>query len=144
MAGSWNTNTKSWMDPSMPPMESKGTCEQKMLLDGRFLHQKCTGDFRGSSFTGMGFTGYDNHTKKYVSIWMDSMGTGMYFFEGTASADGMTITQVSHYDDPIEGPMDLRSVTKIVDNHTEIFEMYGTGKDGKETKMMEITYTRKP
>jgi len=38
--------------------------------------------------------------------------------------------------------MKLRGVTKIVDANTEIFEMYGTGKNGKD--MMEITYTRKP
>jgi len=25
---------------------------------------------------------------------------------------------------------------------TQIFEMYGPGKDGKETKMMEMTYTK--
>ena len=143
MAGSWNTKTKSWMEPKKPPMESTGTCEQKMLLDGRFLQQECTGDMMGSPFTGIGVTGYDNHTKKYVSTWMDSMGTGIYFFEGTASADGKTITQKGRYDDPIEGPMKWRAVTKIVDDNTQVFEMYGTGKNGKDTKMMEITYTRK-
>jgi hypothetical protein len=144
LAGSWATKTKSWMDPSKPPMESAGSCEQKMLLDGRFLHQECTGDMMGQQFTGIGVNGYDNHTKKYVSTWMDSMGTGIYFLEGTASADGKTITQKGQYDDPIEGRMKLRGVTKIVDSNTEIFEMYGTDKSGKERKMMEITYSRKP
>jgi hypothetical protein len=143
MEGSWTTKTKSWMEPNKPPMESNGSCEQKMLLDGRFLQQECTGEMMGQPFTGIGVTGYDNHTKKYVSTWMDSMGTGIYFMEGTASADGKTITQKGRYDDPTEGPMELRGVTKIVDDNTEVFEMYGTGKDGKEMKMMEITYTRK-
>ncbi|MGH7233018.1 MAG: DUF1579 domain-containing protein [Nitrospiraceae bacterium] len=144
LEGSWNTKTKSWMEPNKPPTESTGSCEQKMLLGGRFLQQECTGDMMGQSFTGIGVTGYDNHTKKYVSTWMDSMGTGIYFMEGTASADGKTITQKGSYKDPIEGPMKLRGVTKIVDNNTEIFEMYGTGKKGKGMKMMEIIYTRKP
>lgn len=144
LAGSWTTKTKSWMEPNKPPTESDGSCEQKMLLDGRFLQQECTGDMMGQPFTGIGVIGYDNHTKKYVSTWMDSMGTGIYFMEGTASADGKTITQNGQYDDPIEGRMKLRGVTKIVDLNTEIFEMYCTGKKSKETKMMEITYTRKP
>jgi hypothetical protein len=142
-AGSWNTKTKEWMDPKAPPMESTGTCEQKMLLDGRFLQQECTGEMMGESFTGIGVTGYNNHTKKYVSTWMDSMGTGIFSMEGT-SADGKTITLKGPYDDPIEGPMKLRAVWKLVDDNTQVFEMYGTGKKGKETKMMEITYTRKP
>jgi len=143
LAGSWSTKTKSWMEPNKPPMESTGSCEQKMLLGGRFLQMECTGDMMGQPFTGIGVNGYDNHTKKYVSTWMDSMGTGIYYMEGTASADGKTITQKGQYDDPIEGRMKLRGVTKMVDANTQIFEMYGTGKRGKEMKMMEITYTRK-
>jgi hypothetical protein len=39
--------------------------------------------------------------------------------------------------------MKWRSVTRIVDDNTHVFEMYGTDKKGKEEKMMEITYTRK-
>jgi hypothetical protein len=143
LAGSWSTTTKAWTDPDKPPMESTGSCEQTMLLGGRFLHMECTGDMMGQSFTGIGLNGYDNHTKKYMSTWMDSMGTAIYYMEGTAGADGKTITQRGHYDDPIEGPMKLRSVTKLLDENTEIFEMYGTSKGGKERKMMEITYRRK-
>ena len=143
MAGSWNTRTKCWMQSNKAPMESTGTCQQKMLLGGRFLQQEFTGEMMGSPFTGIGMAGYDNHTRKHVSTWMDSMGTGIYFFEGSAGADGKTITQTSRYDDPVQGPMQWRAVTRIVDDNTLVFEMYGTGKSGKEEKMMEITYTRK-
>ena len=143
MAGSWDTKIRSWMEPGTLPMESTGTSEQKMILGRRFLQQEFTGEMMGGTFTGIGVTGYDNHTKKYVSTWMDSMGTGIFFFEGTGSADGKTITQESRYDDPIKGPMKWRSVTKIVDANTHVFEMFGTDKSGKEEKMMEITYTRK-
>jgi hypothetical protein len=97
----------------------------------------------GSPFNGIGFTGYDNNTKKYVSTWMDSMSTGILFFEGTADAGGKTITQKSRYNDPAKGPAEWRSVTRIVDDNTEIFEMFNSVKGGKEEKMMEITYTRK-
>jgi hypothetical protein len=143
LAGTWTTKTKSWMDPSQPPMESTGTCEQKVLLDGRFLQQECTGDMMGQKFNGFGLMAYDNFTKKYKATWMDSMGTGLYVFEGTGSADGKTINMTSSWEDPIEGPMKARTVTKIIDNNNQIFEMYGTGKLGKEIKMMEMTYTRK-
>jgi len=143
MAGSWITKTKSWMEPNKPPMETTGACEQKMLLDGRYLQQEFTGEMMGSPFTGIGVIAYDKHTKKYVSTWIDSMSTGIYYFEGTASADGKTITQESRYDDPVQGPMKYRAVTRIADDKTFVFEMYGTGKKGKEGKMMEMTYNRK-
>ena len=142
MAGSWSTRIKTWMGPDSPPMESRGTSEQKMLLGGRFLQQEFTSEMMGG-YSGIGFTGYDNHTKKYVSTWMDSMSTGILFFEGTADAGGKTITQKSRYNDPVKGPAEWRSVTRIVDDNTEIFEMYNSVKGGKEEKMMEITYTRK-
>jgi len=142
MEGSWNTKTKSWMEPNKPPMETAGTCEQKMILGGRFLKQKCSGDMMGKTFEGVGLTGYDNQTKKYTSTWMDSMSTTLHVMEGTSSDDN-TITQEGQYTCPIRGEMKLRSVTKVVDQNTNIFEMYGTDKSGQEMKMMEITYTRK-
>lgn len=142
MEGSWNTKTKSWMEPNKPPMETAGRCEQKMILGGRFLKQKCSGDMMGKTFEGVGLTGYDNQTKKYTSTWMDSMSTTLHVMEG-ASGDDNTITQEGQYTCPIRGEMKLRSVTKMVDQNTNIFEMYGTDKSGQEMKMMEITYTRK-
>jgi hypothetical protein len=143
LAGSWTTKTKSWMEPDKPPMESTGTCEDKALLDGRFLQQECTGEMMGQPYTGIGVHGYDNLTKKYVTTWMDSMGTGIFVMDGTASADGKTITLHGSHPDPMGGVMKHRAVWKIVDANTQTFEMYHKGKDGKEMKMMEITYTRK-
>ncbi len=144
MEGSWNTKVKSWPAPDQPPMESAGTCQQAMILGGRFLRQEFTGAMMGSVFNGIGFTGYDNHTKKYVSTWMDSMNTAILIFEGTGSADGKSFTQETHYyDNPMKGSMKWRSVTKVVDDRTWIFELHGVDKKGKEERMMEITYTRK-
>jgi hypothetical protein len=143
MAGSWEAKVKSWMGPDTPPMESIGTSEYKLVLGGRFLQQEFTGDMMGTRFSGIGFAGYDNHTKKFVSTWMDSMGTGILFFEGTAGPDGKTITQENRHDDPIKGPMKWRSVTRIVDENTHSFELYGVDQGGREEKVMEITYTRK-
>ena len=142
MAGSWNTSGRFWMEPGKPPVESKGRCEQKMILDGRFLQEEFTGDMMGAPFTGLSFMGYDNHTGKYVSTWMDNMSTTVMVFEGTAGADGSTITQTSRYDDPVKGPMEWRSVMRVVDGDTVEFEMFTTDRSGKEEKMMEMTYTR--
>ena len=143
LAGSWTTKTKSWMEPDKPPMESTGTCEDKTLLDGRFLRQECIGEMMGQPYTGIGVHGYDNLTKKYVTTWMDSMGTGIFVMDGTASADGKTITLHGSHPDPMGGVMKHRAVWKFVDANTQTFEMYHAGKDGKDMKMMEITYTRK-
>ncbi len=144
LEGSWATQTKEWMEPNKPPMESSGSCEMKMLLSGRFLHQECRGTMMGQSFSGIGISGYDNIGKKYVSTWMDSMATGIFMMEGTATADGKTITLKGEHKAPNGGTMKHRALWKIVDSNNQIFEMFGTHQGSPETKMMEIIYTRKP
>lgn len=144
LAGSWTTTTKEWMEPGKPPTESNGTAEMKMLLDGRFLYQEYNAQMMGQSFSGIGIDAYDNISKKYVTAWMDTMGTGIFVMEGTASADGKTITLKGSHPEPGGGRMTHRAVWKIVDNNNQQFDMYGAHHGGKETKLLEITYTRKP
>jgi len=143
MAGSWNAKSWCLMEPGGERIDATGTSEQKIVLDGRFVQQDYKGDMMGTPFTGIGFTGYDNHAGKYVSTWMDSMGTCIYFFEGTASADGKTITQTGSVDDPVRGPLTWRSVTSFLDDNNYKCEMYTRDDSGKEEQMAEITYTRK-
>ncbi|MGB0911157.1 MAG: DUF1579 domain-containing protein [Nitrospirales bacterium] len=144
LAGSWVTKTKEWMDPGKPHMESTGSCEMKMLLSSRFLQQECNGSMMGQPFSGIAINGYDNIGKKYVSIWMDSMATGIFVMEGAASADGKTITLMGEHESPMGGTMKHRAIWKIADSNNQVFEMYGTHPGSPESKMMEITYTRKP
>ena len=144
LAGSWTTTTKEWMEPGKPPSESTGTAEMKMLLDGRFLYQEYNAQMMGQPFSGVGIDAYDNMTKKYVTAWIDTMGTGIFMMEGTASADGKTITLRGSHPEPGGGKMTHRAVWKIVDNNTQTFDMYGAHHGGKEMKVLEISYTRKP
>jgi hypothetical protein len=144
LAGSWTTKTKEWMEPGKPPTEAAGSVEMKMLLDGRFLQQDFTGEMMGQPYNGMGITGYDNLSKKYVSIWLDTMGTTPFMMEGTGNADGKTITLKGQHAEPGGGHMTHRAVWKIVDSNTQTFDMWGNHGGGKEMKVMEIVYTRKP
>jgi hypothetical protein len=142
--GSWKTKVKTYMQPGQPPVESEGSAEHQMALGGRFLRQEFSAEMMGGQYEGLGFTGYDNHTGKFTSIWMDNMSTTIMVFEGTGSPDGKTVTMESpEYDDPVRGPLRWRSVSRVVDENNEFFEMYTIGSDGQEHKMMEIVYERK-
>ncbi len=143
LAGSWTTQSKEWMEPGKPPVESTGVAEMKMLLDGRFLQQKFSGNMMGQPYSGIGISAYDNIRERYVSIWMDTMSTGIFTMEGTASADGRTITLTGQHAEPGGGQMTHRAIWKIIDSNTQTFDMYGAHHGGEEMKMMEITYTRK-
>ncbi len=72
-----------WKAPEAKPEGSSGTSTFKMILGGRYLQQDFKGKVMGQSFTGLGLMGYNNLSKKYESIWLDSMGTAMMKGEGT-------------------------------------------------------------
>ena len=144
LAGSWTTTTKEWMEPGKPSTESTGTAEMKMLLDGRFLYQEFNSQMMGQPFSGVGIDAYDNLRKRYVTVWLDTMSTGVFTMEGTASADGKTITLKGQHGETGGGQMTHRAIWKLVDANTQTFEMYGAHGHGKEMKMLEIAYTRKP
>lgn len=143
LAGSWNVKSVCLMEPGGESFEHTGTSEQRMTLGGRFLEQRFEGDMAGTPFSGIGFMGYDNQKGAYVSTWMDSMGTGIHYFEGNASADGKSITQVCNVVCPVRGQLKWRTLTTIVDKDTLKFEMFTTGDSGSEEKMADMTYTRR-
>ena len=144
LVGDWNVATKWWMDPSSPPMETKGTTSKKWILDGRFVQEDFTGEMMGMPMTGHGMTGYDNLKKQYNSFWIDSSSTAMYTSLGTASADAKTLTFHGKMDDVMTGEKDktIKFVIRIEGKAKHVFEMYEL-PGGKEKKIAEMTYTRK-
>lgn len=143
-AGSYDLKIKSWHDAKAPAMEETGTAKRTMVLDGRVLVEEVSGSMMGMPYAGHGMTGFDNVTGKYWSTWMDSMSTGMVMSTGTCDAQGKTCTFTGTWNDPIKkAPVKSRMTSKWPSPTTEVFEMYAPGKDGKEFKMMEITYTKK-
>jgi len=144
MEGDWAVEAKMYMSPGTPPMESKGTAVKKLVYDGRYLTEEFNGDMMGTPFQGRATTGYDNSKKKYVGTWMDSMSTAIMFSEGTYDPATKTLAMsTSMYDPMHKKVMPARLVTRIVDPTTHVFEYWGAGPDGKEMKMMEITYKKK-
>jgi hypothetical protein len=140
--GTWKTVMKMWMAPDAPPQVSEGTAEFKLLLDGRYLQQMYKCD--AQQFEGVGIEGYDRMRKKYVSIWMDNMSTGIYMSEGTADASGKVFTYFGKMDDIMTGERDkiAKSIARTIDDNKLVFEMYDRRPDVGEFKTMEITYTR--
>jgi hypothetical protein len=97
----------------------------------------------GQPFTGHGMQGYDNVTGKWWSTWNDSMSTGLMVSEGTCDDSG-ACTFTGSWNDPVtKGKTTARMTTKWTSPNVEVFEMYTPGPDGKEMKMMEITYTKR-
>jgi hypothetical protein len=141
-AGTWQAESKFWMEPSADPTVSPATIEYKMIMGGRYLEETISSDFMGQPFTGRGLYGFNNVTGEVQAVWIDDTSTGIFLYSGSISDDGTEIRLNGKYKDPVTGDWrENRSVMRISkDNiHYVSYEMDG----GDEWKMMEITGTRK-
>jgi hypothetical protein len=147
LVGKWEFEMRWWMSPGAEPQTSKGTCETKWIMGGRYLQQSVTGPGAAPEappFHGQGMLGYDNMKKQYFYTWIDDMSTGMMVGIGSVDATGKVITCAGECPDPMTGQLakKWRGVVKIESNDKNTYEMYSTGPDGKESKDMEMVYTR--
>lgn len=145
MAGDWEFINKAWMAPGQPPMESKGTMHGEMMMGGRYVQHHWKGNFGGMPFEGQGTEAYDNVTKKYLSSWIDNMGTGIMTSSGTCDAAGKVCTMTGDMADPMSGQnVSMKSVITWADNDHFKNEMFMKDPaSGNEMKMMEINASRK-
>lgn len=143
--GHWETVVKFRMAAEAPWMESKGTSTLKWVLGGRFLMEEVESEMMGQPFHGLGYSGYDNFRKQYVSLWMDSMMTGVHTSTGTCDTSGKVFTYHGKTDDPMTGERDkpYKMTLRVVNPDKTVTEMWMNGPDGKEFMSMEIVYTRK-
>lgn len=141
-AGDYTLSIRSWDRPGATPAVESGTATRRMILDGRVMAETLKATMHGQPFTGHGMTGYDNVSGKWWSTWNDSMSTGLMVSEGTCDANN-ACTFTGSWNDPVtKGKVTARMETRWTSPDTELFTMFGPGPDGKEYKMMEMTYTR--
>jgi len=142
--GKWKGEGQMWMAPDTEPMPTTCTANITSIMDGHFTKTEFSSEMMGMPFSGLGFYGYDNVTKKYVCTWMDNQGTAMLSGTGEASPDGKTITWTYNYHCPItKKPATMRQVDHATGDNTMTMELFANDpKTGKEFKMMSVNYTR--
>jgi hypothetical protein len=152
LTGTWTYTTKFWESPdtNTPPMEYSGTSVTKPIMGGRYFQSDYTskmsmpgedGKMTDMEFHGMQIDGFDNVKKKFISSWVDNMGTGIMLSEGTYDPATKTITYTSE-EEPMPGmKMKVRELVKLTDQDHHTFEFY-EDRGGTEVKTMEIMSTR--
>jgi Protein of unknown function (DUF1579) len=151
--GTWNYTVKFWMngDPNSKPEISKGTATRESIMGGRYVVMQVQGkmqmpgpDGKMQSFTfrGRGTEGYDNAKQKFVSTWLDNMGTGIMMAEGTYDPATKTLTYTGQMQ-PLPGQtQQVKETVSVPDKDHMRLEWY-ENRGGQEVKTMEINYTRK-
>lgn len=140
--GAWTTETKAFMGPGDPAV-AKGKADFTAVLGNRFVRQVFQSDFMGQPFEGLGYTGYDNVAKAYVTTWTDSMSTGIVRLTGPYDAASKTYTFSGSYPDPLSKKEKAVKMTiRGVDTSHFVMEWFEPGPDGKLAKMLEVSYAR--
>jgi hypothetical protein len=140
--GTWDAEASFIMAPGVPPQVSKASSVSRWILDGRYVHDEYKGMMGPMPFTGIGYTGYNNATDTYESIWLDSMGTGMMIMTGSFDDAANTLTMTGSIVDPVtRAKKTYRAVTTKNGNNGHTFRMYEPGPDGKEFVSLQIVYT---
>lgn len=141
--GQWKEDVTWWMAPGTQPMQSTATCTNTMILGGRYQQSVNNGNMMGMPFEGIGLLGYDNAEKVFNYTWVDNMGTGTMNLKGTWDQSTKAINFTGSMIEPTTGKAtSIRQVFTMIDDNSQLLEMYTNGPDGKEYKAMEIKFTR--
>lgn len=136
LEGEWTAKVK------MGEEVSAGTAAYKMECGGLWLASTFKGEMMGQKFEGRGVDGYDPESKKFVSVWVDSMITKPMMLEGTYDKEKKTLTMIGEAPTP-NGPVKHKLVTKYTDDDHHTFSMHMLGAGNDDVAVMTIEYTRK-
>lgn len=144
--GAWDATVKFWYAPDTPPEVSQASSTVEPIMGGRYMLERFTSTMPdGSAFEGMGLTGYDNLKDAFVAMWIDTMSSGILTAQSTSYAEDFSrIEYRGEAPDPMAKTYKTqRSIESWPDADTRVMEAWEKGPDGRDMKVMEITYTRK-
>jgi hypothetical protein len=142
--GDWDV-VKTFYPRSGDPARSKGTCQQTMIHEGRFLKSEFVFQGDAGKTTGTGLIGFEADSEKFTSVWTDSRSTRMSLrqSEGKFNGEEIVLFSKSLQADGKEARRS-RTVTRLEDDGRKIVHrQYAPTPDGKERLMMELLLTRK-
>ncbi len=142
--GTWKV--ASWMHPEDggAPQLTQMTSTIEPMYGGRYFVERLQGEFLGEPFEGFGIVGYNNVSRRYNSIWMDSMSTGIEYFTGFYSVEDGGVIWFGNSTDPVVGGMRrAKIVTRTIsdDEHSMTLGLLEP-TSGEYGKSMEMFYTR--
>lgn len=143
--GSWKIRVKSWPGPDTPAQEGDGTAEIRWVLGGRFIEQRQSSRLMGKPTSGIGYVGFDVARRRYVSIWLDDLGTSILQTTGAPDPAHKTIKTRGAIDDAATGePLKFEEAMTPVSSDEFTYEAW-TSPPGVQQprRVMEIVYTRR-
>lgn len=153
-AGDWDVTTRIWMEgPGEPPNVSNSTVQSELIFGGRFLRTnmrgmmslEVEGEMMEFPIEAVGYVGYDNFKQKYVSIWIDSHNTGIYYTEGFVDPTGRIFTYIGTMDEWETGQRDkpYKMVDQVISENRIVSQMHDLTMPEGQTRVFEMVAARK-
>ncbi len=143
LVGTWEVTRRMWcgVPEGGTAPESKGRAEARMILSGRWLEERQTGEFMGQPYESICYTGYDNARKRYVGSYIDNMVTSLFTISG--GMEDNVWTAFGTIDEPMTGEYGklIRYVSRIIDNDHHTFDIFDASRE-KERRVQELIYRR--
>lgn len=153
-AGTWDVTFRMWMDPSAPPMETKGVSEVKWIMGKRFLLEEYKGEMlmpdetgmqmKKVPYEGMGTLGYDVYRNMYTGTWLSNLQTNVLTMNGSMEPGSKVLRMFGEMDEPMLNVIGrtVKYVTTIKDKDTRMFECFDLHASDTH-RVFEIEYKRK-
>lgn len=146
LVGDWTSEGEAAMEPGQPPSSFKGS-ESVRALGGLWVVAEGVGDMPGGgTMTSVMSLGYDPKKGRYVGIFIASMMTHLWLYEGSLDADGRVLTLDTEGPNFITGgepPTKYRDVTEFKNDDYRVLTSSMLGDDGTWQPFMTAHYRRK-
>ncbi len=141
--GPWTVKVTLWPEIGRPPIEATGKVDFSLAVDGRYLEEALTAETPMGLFRGLGFTAYDNTSKRFSSFWMDNSGTSITsMLSEPMSGPGTLVLLGSLPATGNEKPAPVKTITRVIDHRTHSFEWFVQMPNGEWAKHLLVVYTR--
>src|SRR5947207_3559888 len=122
--GSWQVHGKFWDETGKSTAEFTFVETGTLCCNGLWLIYTDKGEYQGKPYEGHGTLGYDEHKKKFVGTWVDSMGTSIDIGEGSLDEKGKVFTYVSAVPDADGNSTRYKRVTEIKSDDLQMMTVY--------------------
>jgi hypothetical protein len=143
--GNWTGQCRVWFGPDQLADEAEMTGTIRIILNGRFLVHEYTASFQGKPLEGFMIMGYDLHTDRFQSAWIDTfhMNTGILFSQGGTGKKSRPDV-VGSYSSGGESPEEWGWQTdmQLQENGELIITAYNISPQGESVKATETIYRR--
>lgn len=148
MAGNWDAEVTFVFNPEEKPEVNQMTVKREMVLGGRFLFESYELKMGRMQHEGRGYIGYDNKSKRYQMIHMESMNTRLEVTDGDWDAKTSSLA-FSFGEKEMEWggqkmKFTMRMIFTIESDNKHVFSMK-TKYEGmpEEIEEIKIVYTRR-